>query len=45
MAAADAAMVARLLEISPSAQVVVPRLEEDIHDLRGLAALAERLQG
>jgi anion-transporting ArsA/GET3 family ATPase len=45
MAAADAGAVAELLASTPGANAVVPRLEEDVHDLTGLAALAERLRG
>jgi anion-transporting ArsA/GET3 family ATPase len=44
MAAADAAAVAPLLAVAPLAHAVVPRLEEDVHDLAGLAALAGRLR-
>jgi anion-transporting ArsA/GET3 family ATPase len=43
MAASDAAAAAPLLAVAPHA--VVPRLPEDVHDLTGLAALAERLRG
>jgi len=45
MAAAEAAALAELLAATPGANAVVPRLEEDVHDLAGLAALAERLRG
>jgi anion-transporting ArsA/GET3 family ATPase len=43
MATADAGALADLLALAPGAHAVVPRLEEDVHDLAGLAALAERL--
>ncbi len=44
MVAADAAALAGLLASTPGGTAVVPRLEQDIHDLAGLAALAERLR-
>jgi hypothetical protein len=44
MVAADAAALAGLLASTPNAHAVVPRLERDIYDLAGLAALAERLR-
>jgi anion-transporting ArsA/GET3 family ATPase len=43
LAAADARAVARLLAGIPAPHAVVPRLERDVHDLAGLARLAERL--
>jgi anion-transporting ArsA/GET3 family ATPase len=43
MAASDAMAVARLL--SAGHHALVPRLPADIHDLAGLAVLAERLRG
>ena len=44
LARADAREVARLAAaVGGVAQVVVPRLETDVHDLAGLARLAERL--
>jgi len=42
-AEADAAQVARLFAAVGGAGVVIPRLPADVHDLRGLSALAERL--
>jgi len=45
LAASDAAAVAALLAAAPGPHAVVPRLPEDVHDLAGLAALAERLRG
>jgi anion-transporting ArsA/GET3 family ATPase len=45
LAASDAAAVARLRALAPTALAVVPRLEVDVHDLAGLASLAERLGG
>jgi anion-transporting ArsA/GET3 family ATPase len=45
LAASDAAMVARFLAVAPAPLAVVPRLEEDVHDLAGLALLADRLRG
>ncbi len=45
MAAADAKAVAVLLAATPGANAVVARLEENVHDLAGLVALAERLRG
>jgi anion-transporting ArsA/GET3 family ATPase len=44
MVAADATALAGLLASTPNAHAVVPRLDRDIHDLAGLAALAERLR-
>jgi anion-transporting ArsA/GET3 family ATPase len=43
LAEADARSLARLFAAVPLAHAVVPRLERDIHDLAGLARLAERL--
>jgi anion-transporting ArsA/GET3 family ATPase len=43
VAAADAREVARLFSQAAGAQVAIPRLERDVHDLAGLAALAARL--
>ncbi len=42
-AQADALQVARLFGAVGGAGVVVPRLSADVHDLRGLSQLAERL--
>jgi len=43
MAAGDAAALRQLFEGVPGPRAVVPRLEEDVHDLAGLAALARHL--
>ncbi len=43
LARADAAALARLFAAAPVARAVVPRLEQDVHELAGLARLAERL--
>jgi anion-transporting ArsA/GET3 family ATPase len=43
LAAADARALARLYAAVPGPRAVVPRLEHDVHDLSGLARLAERL--
>ncbi|MBK9516802.1 MAG: ArsA family ATPase [Anaeromyxobacter sp.] len=43
LAEADARALARLFEAAPLPRAVVPRLELDVHDLAGLARLAERL--
>jgi len=42
-AAGDAAALERLFDGIPGPRAVVPRLEEDVHDLAGLAALASHL--
>ncbi len=39
----DAREVSRLLRAVGGAGVVIPRLEEDVHDLAGLARMAELL--
>lgn len=43
LARADALALARLFQAVPGPRAVVPRLERDVHDLAGLARLAERL--
>jgi hypothetical protein len=43
LAAGDAAALTRLFEGVPGPRAVVPRLEEDVHDLAGLALLAGHL--
>ncbi|HET9554254.1 MAG TPA: ArsA-related P-loop ATPase [Anaeromyxobacteraceae bacterium] len=43
LARADAQALERLFAAVPVARSVVPRLERDVHDLAGLARLAERL--
>jgi len=43
IAAAERAALERLFEAISCPRVVVPRLESDVHDLAGLARLAERL--
>jgi len=43
LAEADARALARLFEAVPGPRAVVPRLEQDVHDLGGLALLAARL--
>ena len=43
LARADAASLARLFAAVPVSRAVVPRLEQDVHDLGGLARLADRL--
>ncbi len=43
LARADAREIARLLAVEAPARAVLPRLESDVHDLSGLAALAAHL--
>jgi len=43
LARADAASLERLFAAVPLVHSVVPRLEQDVHDLAGLARLADRL--
>jgi anion-transporting ArsA/GET3 family ATPase len=43
LALADRRQVSRLFSRATGAQVVIPRLESDVHDLAGLAELAKRL--
>lgn len=43
LAAADEVALSRLFREVPGPRAVVPRLERDVHDLAGLAMLAERL--
>jgi anion-transporting ArsA/GET3 family ATPase len=43
LAEGDARALARLFAAVPGPRAVVPRLEHDVHDLAGLARLAERL--
>jgi anion-transporting ArsA/GET3 family ATPase len=43
LAEADARALERLFQAVPGPHAVVPRLEHDVHDLAGLARLAERL--
>ncbi len=42
-AGADRRQVERLFAVREGAKLAVPRLETDVHDLAGLAALAARL--
>jgi anion-transporting ArsA/GET3 family ATPase len=44
LAEADAKSLRRLFAAVPGPSAVVPRLERDVHDLAGLAVLAERLR-
>lgn len=43
LARADAREVERLFQRTSTLRVAIPLLERDVHDLAGLAALAERL--
>ena len=45
LATADAASLRRLFAAIPGPRAVVPRLEQDVHDLAGLAELARWLDG
>jgi anion-transporting ArsA/GET3 family ATPase len=45
LVAADAAAVRRLFDAIGGAQVAVPRLAQELHDLAGLAALGGLLRG